>query len=117
MLITEVVIFRDCGTESATYLRDATGVCTQTACSSPNDAARSINVDATSVPTYRQLVDICRHVQNRCAHWTDHKTEVALTSSANRKEKCCRSVAVVTSKLTLARDCPTQLRGPSAKGK
>ena len=40
-----------------------------------------------------------------------------ITSSARRKEKCCSSVAMVAARLTLARDWPTQLRGPSAKGK
>ena len=39
------------------------------------------------------------------------------TSSARRKWKCCISVAMVAIRETLARDCPTQLRGPSAKGK
>ena len=39
------------------------------------------------------------------------------TSSARQKWKCCISVAMVAIRDTLARDCPTQLRGPSAKGK
>jgi hypothetical protein len=33
------------------------------------------------------------------------------------KEKRESSVAMVATRLTLARDCPMQLRGPSAKGK
>ena len=41
----------------------------------------------------------------------------ARTSSASLKEKRDRSVAMVATRETLARDCPTQLRGPSAKGK
>ena len=40
-----------------------------------------------------------------------------LTSSASLKEKRESSVAMVATRLTLARDCPTQLRGPSANGK
>ena len=40
-----------------------------------------------------------------------------LTSSASLKEKRESSVAMVATRETLARDCPTQLRGPSAKGK
>ena len=44
-------------------------------------------------------------------------TQQEPTSSAREKWKCCISVAMVATRLTLARDCPTQLRGPSAKGK
>ena len=40
-----------------------------------------------------------------------------LTSSASLKEKRESSVAMVATRDTLARDWPTQLRGPSAKGK
>ena len=40
-----------------------------------------------------------------------------LTSSASLKEKRESSVAMVATRDTFARDCPTQLRGPSAKGK
>lgn len=56
-------------------------------------------------------------------YWGDAAQQVlaawhfGLTSSASLKEKRESRVAMVATRETLARDCPTQLRGPSAKGK
>lgn len=44
------------------------------------------------------------------------KGEGEVTSSASLKEKRDSSRAMVATRLTFARDWPTQLRGPSAKG-
>ena len=79
------------------------------------DACRAAHLSSTQTPLAYRLdrQGQLRSGQDARISWR----KVEPTWSARRKLKCCSRVAAVASRLTLASDCPTQFRGPSAKGK
>ena len=70
-------------------------------------------------PYIRLLVRCQRDSYNQIVHLLQRSLAalLMLAWSASLKEKRDSSSASVASRLVMTRDCPTQLRAPSAKGK